>query len=365
MAGFAGLQGLAQAAGVAQGLGQGAQSYVQTQNMLQEQAIKKKLANAQSADAYSKLLQSIDPERAQQLGKQFGLLPGGGLISPSSAAPSSGSDGSPEPINEDPSHYSPTGLAPSGADHLDDSAQPPTASGVFLKNLPWNMQKQAELSSYQEEQKLLAQRKEKQWEEQNLPKESAEAQHAQFAPTKEAYDATKSARDDMSTEASSYIRLKKALETGGEHAGSVAVQAFQRMNNPDIKRMLGGELGEEKGTLNKIENDIAEHQGKGISDNSAAAIERIADRVHGVMSENFRNQMKDMSDVYVPGGANPAFTRMHELDAADKLMNQGSVLGKRKVPQSEGMTTSAPAGILAKPGMSKEEFLNWHRNNAQ
>jgi hypothetical protein len=67
--------GLGAAAGISQGLLQGIQTYMQTKNMLEEQAIKKQLANAQSVDAYAKTLDIAGKSTADSQLGNLGLLP--------------------------------------------------------------------------------------------------------------------------------------------------------------------------------------------------------------------------------------------------------------------------------------------------
>ena len=72
---------LAQGAGIASGLLEGIQSAMQMQNMLQEQALKKKMANAQTLEAMGKLAEATTPEFARQ---QFQKM---GLVAPDQAQP--------------------------------------------------------------------------------------------------------------------------------------------------------------------------------------------------------------------------------------------------------------------------------------
>ena len=81
-----GYGGLAAGAGLAQGLVEGVKLYYQTQNMLAEQAIKKKLANAQSLDAISRYKGVSSRSDTQNMAEQTGLLPPSNNSSPSDSS---------------------------------------------------------------------------------------------------------------------------------------------------------------------------------------------------------------------------------------------------------------------------------------
>lgn len=67
--------GLSEWGGISKGLAEGLQTYIQTQNILQETAIKKRLANAQSVDAYAKLIDVAGTDVANQEKEHLGLMP--------------------------------------------------------------------------------------------------------------------------------------------------------------------------------------------------------------------------------------------------------------------------------------------------
>lgn len=102
--------GLGIAAGIAQGLGEGVKSYFSTRNTLAEEAIKKKLANVQSIEAYSKLAPVIGRDKA------MGLMQNAGLVDPGFSF-QSGALPDPQQSTQPTSSQSPTApnsLAPSG-----------------------------------------------------------------------------------------------------------------------------------------------------------------------------------------------------------------------------------------------------------
>lgn len=97
------MDSLGMGAGIGQGLQSAVSTYLQTQGMLQEQAIKKRLANAQSVDAYTKLFQTGGRSTANNMAKSLGL-PGTDSSSTEQAqgmiqAPESGMIQIPPPAN--------------------------------------------------------------------------------------------------------------------------------------------------------------------------------------------------------------------------------------------------------------------------
>ena len=115
--------GLAGGAGLAQGLVEGVKLYYQTQNMLQEQAMKQKLANAQTIEATSKLYDVVGVNDVSNglLSKYnmptFGSSPGSVPATPSA----------PQPAAQVPSQTSMPAPSPDQGLSAPVTAQPPQA----------------------------------------------------------------------------------------------------------------------------------------------------------------------------------------------------------------------------------------------
>ncbi len=358
MPGFDSLQGLGQGAGIASGLAQGMQAFVNTRSALTDQEIKKRLANAQSTDAYAKLLQSgLFPDEADAKARQLGIVPYSqgekptGFVTPPMQAQQ------PSGIQEQPGSNAQNVMAP-GAPPMDDSGKSPsgpmTEQQAKAQGMNFTGMRAFNASQVQKNADAQRAREDMLWSSKNDPAKVAAINNAQMEPTEKGVAGLQEYHKQAQVLSSQYQSAKSNLRDAGELSGPAAIEQLHRVMNPDIMRMAsGGDVGQEKGIMNEWENRVSNAAGSGDSPESRANVEKVLDEAYRYQSKALRGTVNDISAPYIDRGASQKIKQLSALDESDALWKKGPSSGQSKSGESGPMTkaladaTPSPADIMA------------------
>ncbi len=346
MPGFDSLQGLGQGAGIASGLAQGMQAFVNTRSALQEEAIKKKLANAQSIEAYGKLVPAIGRTRATGIAENMGLIPSGMI-------PQQPAQQTPQPES-----HSPSGLAPTGGLPLDDSGK--TSSGnspaqtsnqAFTDSLS-DMDEPSRNVAMFEHQKQFEQDQKRQqalWEQQQ-PAAKATLANELAKPTTSFHDLIKDDAAKTQAAAKNTKDIFDILDEGGTRSKQAVMELLPEVFHPGNPR--AGDIPTQFAKGSKAREEIADYvAGKTtgeFSPETADAIKQMTARLYKNQAQTYQGKVNAVSGAYP--GADKSVAAVPEMDVMNKhLAGLAKAKGQEESPRglmSAPANASSPKGLM-------------------
>lgn len=320
---------LAQGAGISSGLLEGIQSALQTQNMLQEQAIKKKLANAQSMEAFSKLAQVTGRNYAEDQFKKMGLMPQGELQAEPQASTGQGSqikvtDLTGQPMSQ---NHAPAGNR-YGLPSYEQFKQDPMAYGELgAKYYGPKLQHEIMMSDpayateFQKKQTDLGNAKLEQF---NKGAESFKQTKQEMGNANDAFGKAMRLTNDPSPKnyQAALLSLVK-LDMPGQAATMTSIEQMEQ--NPQIMQRWG---------------DLIKMGRSGQpTETSIKDLQRVASNMYAGKYENFKNLQSDEARIAKSRGVeNPSYIQMQGVDKYGKLAQQNlKELGPYQPPTTTGL----------------------------
>jgi len=350
MPGFSSLQGLAQGAGAAQGLAQGLQAYVQTKTALQDQAIKKKLASAQTGDAYAKLLQSgLYPDEADAKARELGIIPYSEGEKPTgfTTPPVQSQQAVQQQQTPPGSSNANAPVAPT----IDDSSKSPSASGSFTGG-PLNEQQGKamgltftglrQFNATQAEKNADEQRSRDNilWAAEHDPAKKAAIVNATSEPTTKFHDLIKDDQAKTQAAAKNTKDIFDILDQGGTRSKQAVMELLREIFHPGNPR--AGDIPTQFAKGSKAREEIADYiEGKTsgqFSPETAEAIKQMTARLYKNQAQTYRGKVGAVSNAYP--GANTSVAAIPEMDVMDKHLAQ---ISKRRGE------SDAPRGLISPP----------------
>ncbi len=346
--------GLGKAAGIASGISAGVESFFNVRSQLQEQALKKKLANAQSIEAYSKIIPYLGTDAAGPLAEKMGLIPHMDATAGAAQAQPP-ADGSQAPSN-------PGGQAPPSA-HLDANPQQPTAAANSVQLTPAQRYQKAIADSYRkpqgEREGLMAVAK-TEWEH--------EQPDYKAGLNAKAWEPLKDPMARMNTVGEQYTRGVRALKEGGPKSAPIIEDALAQMTVQSGGKPIpiAEQFAEEPRLLAKY-NDWVSQKKKGQMDPELAeAFKKKFDLVGGAARDAYLSAGKD-AEKRASGWSQekPGWSRVGAVDAMNAQMGplhkgkaaEGLVPGGLMGGDNANAKAKAPA--LPPGGLSRDQFKSW------
>lgn len=354
---------LSAAAGAAQGVSSGVDAFFNMRSRLNEEAIKKQLANAQSLDAYSKLVSSgIYPEDAEKVAQRFGLIQGGGMLP------------SPEPANQGASNPN-VGFAnaPSGSADPTSNAKagmagaPLAPSGQAYRSetpnqgmLPDRATFKAAGAPYQAYQAAVKQSLDPKYQ-QDLQKGALDLKNSQYNYNMAPIEKTNTYLGDQKTAAmdasTNYVTVARALKQGGEGTPGVVFPALSKLANPRGKMtpdMIDSAM-EQAGISGDAKTEVANFWSglkKGdLSDRGKVAIRRIADMLIRNQLDGFYANQGSAEKTF---GAQSGSTNIPSLQMAEKWYRTPLGIGEVSPTGSAGMGLLGGRPAMAAPSPQEQ-----------
>jgi len=331
--------GLATGAGISSGLLEGIQSALQMQNMMQETAIKKRMANAQSMEAFARLAESTTPEYARQQMQRSGLLPQDPVQSAqTSQAQPQTSSGYPERNISGQSSPGLIGGSPAVQAQTNDPLAMPTyeqfkanpnAYGKRARDafMPIYMHEQmmAHDPAYQLElEKKQTDVKNAGLEQYNKGAESFKTTKQEMGNANDAFGKAMRLTDDPSPKnyQAALLSLVK-LDMPGQAASITSIEQMEQ--NPQIMQRWG---------------DMIKMGRSGQpTETSIKDLQRVASNMYAGKYENFKNLQADEGRIANTRGVqNPSYIQMQGVDKYGKLAKEKlKELGPYQAPTTTGL----------------------------
>lgn len=310
---------LAQGAGAAKGLLEGLQAAFQTQNMMQEQALKKKLANAQTAEAFSKLAGVTGRQYAEDKFRELGLFPEeesrssssvNGMVNPNAAPQSNepqAQQGGPSSQLQANNSSSPYGLPSYEKFKQDPMAYGEMGAKYYGPKLQHEimMSDPAYRTDFQKKQTDLANANLEQF---NKGAESFGKTKAEMGNANDAFGKAMRLTDDPSPKnyQAALLALVK-LDMPGQAANMTSIEQMEQ--NPQVMQKWGDFIKMGR-TGSPTETSIKD-------------LQRVASNMYAGKYENFKNLQSDEARIARTRGVqNPNYIQMEGVDKYGKMAQQ-------------------------------------------
>lgn len=388
---------LGAAAGISEGLGAGVQAFLQTRQMLTENEIKKRLANAQSEDAYAKLIDVGGTDIANGEKKNLGLVGAPGLVKPDSAMPQkapqefqsqssqeqaganarpSADAGSANP-NVGTAQTGGTGMAPEGAQRIDASNQPsglinpndaiksamrqPKAyRGLMLGPVQAQLESQAKLSTPQGQAEYRKQLADAQNSELETQKKPIDIRNAGNEPFEKGASEFKTAKADFETGAEAYSKLMRLTnDPSPKNFQSATMQLIKADLPGQAARMGTIEAMEQSPVIMQKYGDLIQEAKSGVpTQRSIEDLQRTGTDIYLENSNRFRAAQNDeIKNAASRGAKSTSYVNSSFADQIDSLANKT----KKGMKAYEAPT---PGGLLSSIADKAKGLLGFGPSNA-
>lgn len=346
---------LAGGAGAAQGLLEGIKLYYQIQNQQQDQAIKKRLANAQSLDAASKLydIGGINPQ-TQDLMKQFGLLNGDSQNTAPLSQPSSSSDQMQSVQSSPLAQNTPTlgnyDLTSSSGGLLNGSGG--SSSNQQIPNLAGLPRIQRQILAPGIEAKLKSDVELQTPQGQaNYEKQLSDLHNSQTEQFNKGASDFKTAKDTFETGADAYGKLMRVSDEPTPKNVASAIMQVVKLDMPKQAARMGTieQMESNPEIWQKWGDKIKEWRTGTPTETTLNDIKRVGTNLYQANSDEFRSAQEDERRIAKSRGvANPSYVNSSYADKMDKL----AAKTKNNLPAYEApgmgsaVSQAAPQGLI-------------------
>lgn len=328
--------------GIGQGLTAGADSFMRTQSMLEQQAIAKRLANAQSVDAYSKLWGVGGKQAADAQAKNLGLMQQpvdqSQVSAPPAQAPSPGML-PPQPSQPSPqSPQQPSGMLTPDVNTPDKPAQ---VSPSDFQNMGQSGREY--YMKYQSPEAQVA-----------LQKSQADLKNANLEQFNKGNESFKSTKETFETAADAYGKLMKVTGDNSPKNLQSALMQVIKLDMPRQAVRMGSlqAMQEDPQIMQKYGNQISEITSGVPTKLTVQDLQRVGTNLYQSNSSEFRAAQKDEMANAKVRSAQPTYVNSSYADQMDKL----AMTTKRGLPAYQAPSPIDAIAQLnpgSKPGLMK------------
>ncbi len=318
---------LSAAAGAAQGIASGVDAFFNTRTRLNEEAIKKQLANAQTIDAYAKLTNVMTPNQIGGILRQQGLIPD---------APQGMLQTTQQPTQNLGSNMK---MTSPGFDSAARAAGPSSNPNVGGSNqlAPDGMPDVGNMLPWQKEQALKEYNTK--WE-QEQPQAKATLQNATNVPKDQAMGQAKPYVDRMTSVASSYTSAMNLLNNPTPQSPKLIFSYIAHMAQPDSnKPQLSVEeaIQKEPQLWNRLTNDVSLKTTGRFSEETTKDLKETLERLYQPEAANYKSSVEFLK-ANAPQGSN--------LNLDIPIMKQIESQRRSKKTKQTGEESGGEGGLL-------------------